>query len=84
MRKIALSLALAATTLVTVGWRLHRFLGAGFGYRSIAVLGNDFDSPSQAASRIDQQRDLEVGFFYGHALKGISARIPDGRLAGAR
>ena len=46
MRKIALSLALSATTLVTVGWRLHRFLGAGFGYRSIAVLGNDFDSPS--------------------------------------
>jgi subtilisin family serine protease len=85
VRKLALLLALvAATTLLAAGVAFTQVPENGDPNRYIVVLEDDVDSPSQVANRIDQQQDLELGFIYSHALKGFSARIPDGRLAAVR
>jgi subtilisin family serine protease len=49
--------------------------------RYIVVLEAGVEDPSQVASGIEEQQDVEVGFVYTDVLEGFSAEIPDGDLA---
>ncbi|MEA3376524.1 MAG: S8 family serine peptidase [Chloroflexota bacterium] len=48
--------------------------------RYIVVFGAPVDAPS-TASAVAQAHGLRVGFVYEHALQGMSASVPAGRLA---
>ena len=52
--------------------------------RYVVVLKGSASDPGRAAEGIARRYGLEVGFVYGHALEGFSARIPDGRLGAVR
>ena len=85
MGRIALLLALvAATTLLAAGVAFTQVPGGGYSDRYIVVFENDVNIPSQVANGIARRQNAEVGFVYGHALKGFSARIPDKALAAVR
>ena len=52
--------------------------------RYVVVLKEGASDPGRAAEGMARRYGLGVGFVYGHALKGFSARIPDGRLGAVR
>jgi len=52
--------------------------------RYIVVLKKGVSDPGQAARGMARRYGLGVGFVYGHALKGFSATVPDGRLEKVR
>jgi aqualysin 1 len=52
--------------------------------RYIVVLEEGASDPGRAADGMAQRYGLGVGFVYGHALKGFSATIPEGRLEKVR
>src|SRR5215210_9423909 len=52
--------------------------------RYIVVLKEGTSDPGRAAGGMARRYGLGVGFVYGHALKGFSATIPEGRLEKVR
>jgi len=52
--------------------------------RYIVVLKKDASDSGRAADGMARRYGLGVGFVYGHALKGFSATIPEGRLEKVR
>src|SRR5829696_6211240 len=52
--------------------------------RYVVVLKEGASDPGRAAEGMARRYGLGVGFVYGRALKGFSARIPDGRLGAVR
>jgi aqualysin 1 len=58
--------------------------GASAGGRYIVVLKAGTSNPSAAASDNGRRYGASVGSVYGHALKGYSAAIPDGKVDDVR
>jgi subtilisin family serine protease len=73
-----------AATLLAVGVAQTQPAVDDAADRYIVVLEDDVENPSQVASGMEQQRDLEVGFVYSTAVEGFSAEIPDEALAAVR
>ena len=84
---IALSAGVLTAMLVVCGAALAQALpheAAGPPERYVVVLKEDAPDPGRAAEGMARRYGLGAGFVYGHALKGFSARIPDGRLGAVR
>jgi hypothetical protein len=87
VRKTVLLLAsMVATTLLAAGSALTQteLPADDAADRYIVVLNDNVVDPSQVASGIEQQQNVDVGFVYSDALEGFSAEIPDDRLAAVR
>ena len=84
---IALSAGVLAAVFVVCGAALAQGQpseAAGPPDRYVVVLKGSASDPGRAAEGMARRYGLGVGFIYGHALKGFSARIPDGRLGAVR
>jgi aqualysin 1 len=84
---IALSAGLVVAIFVVCGAALAQAQPsevAGSPERYVVVLKDGASDPGRAAAGMARRYGLGVGFVYGHALKGFSALIPDGRLGAVR
>jgi subtilisin family serine protease len=84
---IALSVGVLAAVFVVCGAALAQGQpsdAAGPPDRYVVVLKESASDPGRVAEGMARRHGLGVGFVYGHALKGFSARIPDGRLGAVR
>jgi subtilisin family serine protease len=84
---IALSAGLVVAVFVACGGALAQDRPsqvAGSPERYVVVLKDGASDPGRAAEGMARRYGLGVGFVYGHALEGFSARIPNGRLGAVR
>jgi subtilisin family serine protease len=86
-KPVLLFVVMASALLVACGAALAQVRPPDGGRepeRYIVVLNDTVSDPGRAASAMASRYGFGVGFVYGHALKGFSAKIPEARLNAVR